>query len=332
MVVNVPLSRRRVITSALAAASLQAFPAFGQATYPTRPIKLLIPYAAGGGTDLLGRTLADLMSKSLGQPVVVENRGGASAIVGTNIAAKAEPDGYTMLYSTDANLVLNPLLYKKLAYDPDKDFVPIGLLAEVPQTITISPTIPPRTFKDFVQYARANPGALNYSSPGRGGNGDLAAEMFMQEFDVTMQSISFSGGGPALAAVLAGTVQVYFGGAIGVVMPHVKAGKLIPLAVLTSQRQASLPDVPTVAESGSPGFEASLFVGLSIMAKTPPPIVERLNKALNEALTDTAFRTRVEGQGFLMARPGTPADYAAVNNQAKARWSKIIRARNISLD
>jgi tripartite-type tricarboxylate transporter receptor subunit TctC len=306
-------------------------PLMAQTAYPTRPIKLIIPYAAGGGTDAVGRALADVMSRSLGQPVVVENRGGASAIVGPNVAAKAEADGYTILYGTDANMVLNPLLYKKLVYDPDRDFVPIGLVAEVPQLLAISTSMPPRNIKDFIAYARANPGTLNYSSPGRGGNGDLAAEMFMQEFKVDMQSISFSGGGPALAAVLAGTVQVYFG-TTAVALPHIKAGKLIPLAVLTSQRQAALPDVPTVAESGAPGFEATLRVGLVALAKTPQPIVERLNRAVNEALATPSFRTQLEREGFIVARPATPASYAALNQKSRETWGRIIRAKNISLD
>ncbi|MES3000343.1 MAG: tripartite tricarboxylate transporter substrate binding protein [Pseudomonadota bacterium] len=325
---------RRRDFAALALATLcgsHAVPSIAQTSYPTRPIKLIIPYAAGGGTDTVGRALADVMSRSLGQPVIVENRGGASAIVGTNVAAKAEADGYTILYGTDANLVLNPLLYKKLVYDPDRDFVPIGLVAEVPQLLAISPSIPPRNVKDFIAYARANPGTLNYSSPGRGGNGDLAAEMFMQEFKVDMQSISFSGGGPALAAVLAGTVQVYFG-TTAVALPHIKAGKLVPLAVLTSQRQAALPEISTVAESGAPGFEATLRVGLVALAKTPPAIVERLNRAVNEALNTPAFRTQLEREGFIVARPGTPASYAALNQKAKETWGRIIRAKNISLD
>ncbi|GAA4335927.1 tripartite tricarboxylate transporter substrate binding protein [Pigmentiphaga soli] len=299
--------------------------------YPVKPIRLIVPYVAGGGADNAARALAEVMSKSLGQPIVIENRGGASAIVGTTVAAKADPDGYTILYGTDANLVLNSFLYKNLSYDPDKDFVPIGLVAEVPQMMAINPAVPARNIKEFIAYAKAHPGELNYSSPGRGGNGDLAGEMFMQAFGVKMQSINFKGGGDALLAVLGNTVQVYFG-TTAIAVPHIKAGKLIPIAAVTLKRQAAIPDVPTVAESGAPGFESTLRVGLVALAKTPAPIVKRLNKALNEALANPEFRKRLVTEGYEPAAPNTPEEYAAINQRAKDTWGKIIRERNISLD
>jgi tripartite-type tricarboxylate transporter receptor subunit TctC len=299
--------------------------------YPNHPIKLIVPYAAGGGADNAARIIAQAMGKVLGQPLIVENRGGASAIVGSNVAANAAPDGYTILYGTDANLVLNPLLYKHLSYDPHKDFVPIGLIAEVPQMMAISPSVPARTVKEFVAYAKAHPGVLNYSSPGRGGNGDLAAEMFMQDFHVKMTSILFKGGNDALMSVLAGTVQVYFG-TTAIAIPHIQAGKLIPLAVLTAQRQNALPDVPTVAESGAPGFESTLRVGLVALAKAPPGAVTRLNKALNEVLANPAIKAQLMNEGYTPAEPNTPQSYAEINRRAEETWGALIKANHISLD
>jgi tripartite-type tricarboxylate transporter receptor subunit TctC len=299
--------------------------------YPVRPIRLIVPYVAGGGADNAARIVAQAMGKTLGQAIIIENRGGASAIVGTNVAANADPDGYTILYGTDANLVLNPFLYKKLAYDVDRDFVPIGLIAEVPQMIAISPSVPARTVKQFVDYAKAHPGMLNYSSPGRGGNGDLAAVMFMQDFHVKMTSILFKGGNDALMSVLSGSVQVYFG-TTAIAIPHIKAGKLIPLAVLTSQRQDALPDVPTVAESGAPGFESTLRVGLVGLKKTPPAAIARLNKALNDVLANPAIKTQLEEEGYTPAKPNTPQSYWKINQQAKDTWGKIIKENHISLD
>jgi tripartite-type tricarboxylate transporter receptor subunit TctC len=324
------LLRGNLTAALLAISSVSTLPATA-ANFPNHAIRLIIPYSVGGGADPAARAVADAMSKSLGQPIVIENRGGASAIVGTNVAAKAPPDGYTIIYSTDANLVLNPLLYKKLVYDPDRDFTPIGLLAEIPQMIVSSPSIPPRNIKELVQYGKDHPDALNYSSPGRGGNGDLGAVMFMQDFNINMTSVPFKGGGDALEAVLAGTVQVY-SGTTAIALPLIKAGKLIPIAVLTLHRQAALPDVPTVAESGAPGFESTLRVGLAAPSKTPPEVIARLNKALNDALSQPALRQLLERQGFSPAQPGTPADYAAANEQAKKMWGQLIRSKHISLD
>jgi tripartite-type tricarboxylate transporter receptor subunit TctC len=308
-----------------------ALPARSAGVFPERPLRLIVPYGAGGGADTAARAVADAMGRVLGRPVIVENRGGANAIVGTAVVAKAEPDGYTLLYGTDANLVLNAFLYKKLPYDADRDFVPIGLVAEVPQMIAVSATIPPRNIQELIRYARDNPDKLNYSSPGRGGNGDLAAEMFMQAFNVRMTSINFKGGNDALLAAIAGTVQVYFG-TTAIAIPHFKTGKLIPIAAVTLERQAAIPDVPTVAESGAPGFESTLRVGLVGVAGTPAPIIERLNRALNEVLSNPALRTQLENEGFLPASPGTPASYAKVNQRAREVWGKLIREKNISLD
>ena len=269
----------------------------------------------------MGRAIAEEMGRSLGQPVIVENRGGASAIVGTTVAAKAEADGYTILYGTDANLVLNPLLYKNLAYDPQKDFVSIGLLAEVPQLIAVSPTITAHNIRDFIQYARSNPGTLNYSSAGRGGNGDLAAEMFMQEFDLKMQPIAFSGSAPALAAVLSGTVEVYFG-TMAAVLPQIRAGKLIPLAVLTPKRQAALPEVPTVAEAGVAGVECELWNGVFAPRGTPPDIVNRLNAAIGVALRDPEVIALVNRAGQ-EPRVSTAAQFAAYVQEQLRHWQAM---------
>ncbi|MEI7570268.1 MAG: tripartite tricarboxylate transporter substrate binding protein [Alcaligenaceae bacterium] len=300
-------------------------------SYPTRPIRLIIPYAPGGGTDTVGRAIAEEMSRSLGQPIIVENRGGANASIGSTVAAKANPDGYTILYGTDANLVLNPLLYKNLTYDPQIDFVSIGLLAEVPQLIAISPKINLQRIEEFIQYLRLHPGKLNYASAGRGGNGDLAAEMFMQEFSLNMQPIAFNGSVPALSAVLSGTVEVYFG-TMAAVLPHIKANKLIPLAVLTPNRQVALPEVPTVAESGAPGFDATLRVGLVAHSKTPLSVVARLNEALNAALDSPKLRHRLENAGFNVAQSGSPERFTEINARSREIWAKVIQSRKISLD
>lgn len=310
--------------------SLYALPATAQ-DYPSHPIKLVVPYAPGGGTDVAARALAELMGKSLGQPIIVENKGGGNTILGTVAVVNAEPDGYTILYATDANLVLNPLLYKNLPYDPERDLAPIGLLADVVQMLAIAPSVPARTIAEFVQYAKKHPGELAFGSAGLGGNGHLAAEMFIQDFKIQMLPVPFRGTSPALTAILSGTVQVY-SGTVGPAMPHILAGKMIPLGVFTAQRYSLLPDVPTIAESGMPGFESSLRVGLVAPAKTPPDIIKLLNKALNEALASPAFREKLERNGYIARRPDKPQAYATANQEVRKAWGQIIKSKNLSLD
>ncbi|MES3000337.1 MAG: tripartite tricarboxylate transporter substrate binding protein [Pseudomonadota bacterium] len=328
---KIGVTRRGVLAASAAALALPSAPAFSQQAFPSRPIKMIVPYPAGGTTDAVARVAADLMSKTLGQPIIVDNKGGANAILGSTLAARSEPDGYTILFGTDANLVLNGLLYKNLAYDAERDFTPIGLIVDVPQILAVSPTIPPRTIKEFVQYAKANPGKLNFGTAGRGGNGHLAAELFMHDFNVEMTSVPFGGGAQALNAILAGTVQVLFG-TMSSALPQVQAGKLIALAVTTARRNPLLPDVPTVAESGAPGYEAALRYGLVAPKKTPAPVVERLQAALSAALVNPILRQPFEKEGYVVYQPHAPALYATANRNGRETWGKLIRAKGLDLD
>ncbi len=322
------ITRRTIISASILSALTPV--ALAQ-PYPSRPIRIIVPYAAGGTTDQIARLVAPFMSKTLGQSIVIENKAGANSMIGGRLVAAAEPDGYTILFATDANMVLNPLLYKNPGFDPERDFAPVGLLVDVPQILAVSPKLPVRSVTELVQYAKKHPNELNYSSSGRGGNSDLAGEMFMQEFGITMTGVPFNGGGPALNAALAGTVQVLFG-TLGSALQHLKAGTLVPLAVTTAQRVSILPDVPTIAESGSPSFEAPLRYGLIVPAKTPAVIIQRLNDAVNKTLVIPELRSQLENSGYVVYQPHAPAAYAKANVQSREQWGKLIRAKNISLD
>jgi tripartite-type tricarboxylate transporter receptor subunit TctC len=301
------------------------------AEYPVRPIKLVVPYAAGGPTDVLGRLVADFLGRDLKQATIVENKAGAQGAIGAEAVARAEPDGYTLFVSAASIIVLNPMLYKKLPYDPVKDFRMLALVTDLPVVMEIHPSVPAKTVAEFVAYAKQNPGKLNFGSAGTGGTIHLAGEMFKQMAGVEMTHVPYKGAGPALTDLLSGNIQVMFD-SLSTALPPVKSGLLRPLGVSSAQRSPDLPDVPTIAESGYPDYVVSVWYGIAAPAKLPDDIAGKISASLDRALNDDAFRASLEKIGFPVFRPRSPAAIAEFIDADRARWSKVIKAQNITLD
>lgn len=294
--------------------------------YPSRPIRMIVAYPPGGGTDQVGRVMADQLSQTLGQNVVVDNRGGATGNIGTELAARAVPDGYTLLMGNVAPNAVNISLFKKLGFDPVKDFEPVSLVAVTPNILVAHPSIPVKTIKELIAYARAKPGALNFPSAGVGSSSHLAGEMLKSMTGISMVHIPFKGGGPALVAVIAGEVQIMFA-TMPAAMPHVKSGKVKPVAVTTAKRSQAMPELPTIAESGIKGYEASTWYGLLAPARTPQPIINRLHGDTVKILAGPT-RQRLEVQGF-EPEGGTPAEFAAYIKSEITKWAKVIKDAGI---
>jgi tripartite-type tricarboxylate transporter receptor subunit TctC len=296
------------------------------AGYPDHPITLIVPYAPGGGNDVLARAVAEPMSKSLGQPVVIENRGGAGGSVGTRQVAKAAPDGYTLGLGGTGTLAIDPTLYPNVGYDPRKDFAPVGLIATSPLIVLVNHAVPAHNVRELIALAKAQPGKLNYASAGVGSGIHLGTVMFAETAGIDLTHIPFKGTGPALTDLLGGHVQIYFSSlppAIGLV----KEGKLRALGVTGLKRSASFPDLPTVAEQGLPGFEAVLHYGIVAPAGTPRPIIDRLNAALRAALDDPKVRGHIATEGA-EPLPTSPEDYAADIDREETKWSALVRKSN----
>ena len=295
-------------------------------TYPSRPIRMIVAYPPGGGTDQVGRVLADQLTVTLGQNVVVDNRGGATGNIGTELAARAVPDGYTLLMGNVAPNAVNVSLFKKLGFDPVKDFAPVSLVAVTPNILVAHPSMPVKTIKELIAYAKAKPGTLNFPSAGVGSSSHLAGEMLKSLAGISMVHIPFKGGGPALVAVIAGEVQIMFA-TMPAAMPHVKSGKVKPVAVTTAKRSQAMPELPTIAESGVKGYEASTWYGLLAPARTPPVIVTRLHADTVKILAGPT-RQRLEAQGF-EPEGGTPAEFAAYIKTEIVKWAKVIKEAGI---
>jgi tripartite-type tricarboxylate transporter receptor subunit TctC len=314
-----------------AVAMIFAAPFANAADYPTRPIRLVVPYAAGGPTDVLARLVADYVGRDLKQSVIVENKPGAQGAIAAETVARAEPDGYTLFVTAASIMVLNPLLYKKLPYDPQKDLKMLAIVTDLPVVMEVHPSVPATTVKEFVAYAKANPGKLNFGSAGTGGTIHLAGEMFKQITGVEMTHIPYKGAGPALTDLLSGNIQVMFD-TLSTALPPVKSGMLRPLGVSSAQRSPDLPEVPTVVESGYPDYVVGVWFGVAAPAKLPDDISSKVSASLNRALEDPAFRASLEKIGFPVLRPRTPAQITEFVDEDRARWSKVIKAQNISLD
>ena len=290
--------------------------------YPTRPITLVVPYPAGGGNDVLGRLVAERMSKLLGGTIVVENRGGAGGTIGTRQVAKAAPDGYTMLIAT-SSLAINPSLYPNVGYDPRKDFAPIGLLASGANVVLVHPSVPATSIPELIALAKKDPGKLNFASTGSGSSVHLAAELFAAMAGIKINHVPYRGSGPALNDLLGGHVTMMFAtlpSAIGIV----RGGKVRALAVTGAKRSDVFPELPTIAEAGLRGYAAELHYGLVAPAGTPRPIIERLNAALRGALEDATLRERLAREGAVPL-PSTPEEYAADIEAEEKLWGKIVR-------
>jgi tripartite-type tricarboxylate transporter receptor subunit TctC len=291
--------------------------------YPTHPITLIVPYAPGGGNDVLARGVAEPMGKALGQQIVVENHGGAGGSIGTRQVAKAAPDGYTLGLGGTGTLAIDPTLYPNAGYDPRKDFAPVGLIATSPLIVLVNPSLPAHNIKELIALAKAQPGKLNYASAGRGSGIHLGTVLFAETAGINITHIPYKGSGPALTDLLGGHVAIYFSSlppAIGLV----KEGKLRALGVTGLQRSPIFPDVPTVAEQGLPGFEAVLHYGIVAPAGTPRPIVDRLNAALRAALNSDDVHRRIATEGA-EPLPTTPDEYATDIDREETKWSALVK-------
>jgi tripartite-type tricarboxylate transporter receptor subunit TctC len=301
----------------------------GQA-YPSKPIRMLIPSPPGGGTDILGRILKEGLTELWGQPVVADNRGGASGRIAAAAVAKAAPDGYTLLF-TYANVITVGLpLFGKLPYDPIKDFAPVATMAHVPGVLVAHPSFPAKTVADLIKLAKAKPGGLTHGSSSIGSSSHLNMELFKQMAGIDMLLVSYPGDAPALIALLGGQVQFGFNNVVAA-WPHIQSGKLRPIAVATAQRVANLPEVPTVAESGLPGYEGILFYALFAPAKTPAAIVNKLNEALKQIKQTPAVKQQLATLGAIPVDM-TPAELGALVQRELDKWTKVIRARGIQAD
>jgi tripartite-type tricarboxylate transporter receptor subunit TctC len=311
-----PLSRLAMLFMLCVAAA-----AFAQ-QYPVKPIRYVIPFPPAGTTDILARFLAEKLVGSLGQQVVVENRAGASGNIGMEHVAKSPPDGYTLVMCTAAQFI-NETLYPKLTFSLPRDFAPIGLVAHVPNIMEVHPSVPARTVKEFIALAKARPGQINYASSGSGTSIHMSAELFKMMTGVNLVHIPYKGSAPALIDLMAGQVQVMFDN-LPSSMPYLKSGRLRPIAVTTSKRYPGLPEVPTISESGVPGYEAVAAFGILAPAGTPREIVMRLNSEVNRALKLPDMAERFAQQGAIPA-PGTPEEYGAFVRSEIAKWAKVVK-------
>lgn len=318
----------RTIFAAATAALLSLAPAAAQ-EFPTRPITLVIPFAAGGSTDLVGRLIAESMTASLGQPVVVENKGGAGGNLGAAQVAKATPDGYTILMGTVATHALNPVLYKKMPYDPVTSFAPVSLLVIVPNVLVVNPDFPAKTTEELIALLKANPGKYSYASSGNGTPLHLSGELFKSLAGVDMQHIPYQGAGPALIDVISGQVPIMFDN-LPSSSGHIKSGKLRALGVTTAKRAPSFPDLPAIAEV-VPGYETYTWNAIFAPAGTPPEVVAKLNAAANKALTDPKVQARLAD---FSATPvgSTPAELGEHVKKEIAKWAPIVKASGAQLD
>jgi tripartite-type tricarboxylate transporter receptor subunit TctC len=305
-----------------------AHSAMGQ-TYPAKAIRIVVPFPAGGTSDILSRAIGQKLAEEWKQPVIVDNRPGASANIGADIVVKSPPDGYTLLCASTIHTI-NPSLYSKLGYDPVRDFTPITLIAATSQVLAVHPSVPVKTVKEFIAYAKKRPGQLNYSSAGNGSQPHLTAEMFRARTGVDIVHVPYKGAPPQLADLIAGHVALTFATSPTAV-PQVKAGKLRALAVSTLKRISALPDVPTIDEAGVPGFEASGSNGLVGPAGMPAAIVERLNAAVVRIVKEPAMSKYLRDQG---AEPWTttPAEYSAYIKSEVAKWAKAVKDSGAKVD
>jgi tripartite-type tricarboxylate transporter receptor subunit TctC len=309
---------------AVAASLLAALAAPAAAQdYPSRSITLIVPYAAGGGNDLMARTAAEKMSKTLGQQIVIENRGGAGGSIATRQIAKAEPDGYTLGLGGTGTLAINPTLYANVGYDPRKDFTPIGLIATSALVVCVHPSLPVRSIPDLIALAKKEPGKLNYASAGAGSGIHLGTEFFATMAGIKLTHIPYKGSSPALTDLVGGHVAIYFSSlppAVGLV----KEGKVRALAVTSVKRSPILPDLPTVAEAALPGYEAVLHYGIVAPAGTPRAIIDKLSAALRAAVMSEDLKSRLADDGA-EPLPSTPEDYAADIDREETKWSAIVK-------
>jgi len=324
--------RRTVLTwaGAMAVASIASLPAAAQSpsAFPTKPIRLVVPFPPGGPADTLARVLAQGMGEQLGQSVVVDNKPGANTIIGADLVARAAPDGYTLLLAIDATLTQNPFLYSKLPYDPTKDFTPVGIVAHVANVLAVHPSLPVSNVRQLIELAKQKPGQLQY---GYGAVAmQVAGETFNQLAGVKLGGVPYKGGSTTVMGLMGGDVPVIFDGATGV-LNNAASGKVKPIAVLGSRRLSVAPDLPTVAESGLPGYDVTIWQSLVAPAATPRPVVERLNVAMRAAMAPPSVQSRLENLG-IQANPTSPEEMVKVMAADTQKWGPLIRTLGIKID
>jgi len=294
--------------------------------YPSRPVKVIVPYGPGTAIDVIMRELAELLAKSMGQPFVVENKAGASGMIGADVVAKAAPDGYTLLVAASA-LTIIPSMYRKVPFDPVRDFAPVTTLSWYPNLVVVHPAVPANTIKELIALAKAKPGTLNYASGGNGTGPQLCALLFASMAGINLTHVPYKGGGPATTAVLGGEVQLYFA-PMPSTLPFVKAGRLKALAVTSRKRSPAMPDLPSVAEAGLKDYDENTWNGLFAPARTPSSIVEKLNAEMEAILKTPAMRERIAAEG---AEPAwsRPEELAAIIKREVVKWAQVIRRAGI---
>ena len=312
----------------VAAATLVAAPAFAQSGYPNKPIKIIAPVQPGGGVDLVARTIGDRLGQALGQSIIVDNQSGGGGVVGSMATARAAPDGYTLMVGYVGTHGTNPAV-RKLPYDAIKDFTPIAMVGGTPNILIVPPSVPANTLKEFVAYARANPGKLSYGSSGPGTLTHLAMEQLKVAADLDIVHVPYRGIGPAITDILGGQTQALFPG-LAAALPHIKAGKMKPLAVTGTRRHRLLPDVPTFDELGYKGFDGVQWYGIVGPAKMPPAIVKRLNEEINKLLESPDLRERLSSEA-LEPMPMSPEQFGKYMRDDIDKWTRLAKARNIEI-
>ena len=295
-------------------------------TYPARAIKLVVPSSPGGGTDIVGRILGQKLSEQLGQQFVIENRAGAGTIIGNDAVAKSAPDGYTLLMGL-STLAINPSMYANLPYDALRDFAPISQAVSAPNILTLHPSVPAKTVKELIALAKAKPGSLTFGSAGMGTSPHLSGELFKSLARIDMVHVPFKGSGQSIISQLAGEIAANFP-SVPTAMPYIKAGRLRGLGVTTAKRAQALPDVPSIAESGLPGYEATQWFGLLAPAGTPRAVIDRLYQESSRALRTDELRERLTAEGLEVVA-GTPEEFAAYIRAETAKWAQVIKAAGI---
>jgi tripartite-type tricarboxylate transporter receptor subunit TctC len=326
---RINMRRRFLLFAALFGSIAHAHAQAPSGNYPERPVRIVVPYAAGGATDTVARLVGQKMSEALGQTVVVENRAGADGTVGAELVARAAPDGYTLLMGDVGTLTMGPAVRRSLPYDAVRDFVPIIQLVSAASILALHPSVPAGSLQEFVAHARAHPGKLSYASSGTGGSAHLAGELLKRAAGIDMLHVPYKGGSAAITDLLRGEVQLMVG--LTPVLPHVRDGKLRALATTGLTRMAVLPEVPTVAESGYPGFEATTWYGFLAPAGTPKPIVTRLHLVAMQALQSSEVRQKLEAGG-LQPIGGSPEAFAAYIKLEKAKWAEVVAAAGIKAE
>ncbi len=301
--------------------------AFAQEAYPTKPVRIIVPFAAGGVADLLPRIVGERLAQKWGQPVIVENKVGASGNIGMAEGARAAPDGYTLVLAPTGNLTVNPTLFPKLPFDTYRDLAPVTLLAQSPNVLVVHPSVPAKSFGELVAYAKANPDKLNFASPGDGSGAHLAGELLKIDAGIKATHVAYKGIAPAVNDLLGGNVQMMFAG-ISTILQHVKTGKLVAIAIASPRRNPQLPDVPTVDESGLPGFDVTSWYGIVARAGTPAAIVAKLQRDMAEALGSDEVKAKLAGLG-LEPVGNTPEAFDALIKTESRKWTDIVRKANI---